>query len=164
MKKTNWREVVEIVGVVSIVGSLLLLATEVRQSNRIANSEMEMNLAKNYNIIQHERATNPDFAKLYAKISNPDAHLITATEREQIRGLAWHYVNVFWAAQSAYENGVLSHEQLEAYINDFRSILKRHPALVEHFVFIRGEMPAMREKAVYQPINNLVDKASADNQ
>lgn len=164
MKKTNWREIVEIVGVVSIVGSLLLLATEVRQSNRIANSELEMNLAENYNIIQHERATNPGFAKLFAKISDPGAHLITATEREQIRGLAWHYVNVFWAAQSAYDNGVLSHDQLEAYINDLRSILKRHPALVEHFVFIHAQLPGMRGKAVYQPINKLADKSSADNQ
>ena len=36
------------VGVISIVGSLLLLATEVRQSNRIATAEMEFSLSEGF--------------------------------------------------------------------------------------------------------------------
>ena len=103
MKDVNWREIVEIVGVVSIVGSLLVLATEVRQSNSIASAAMEMSIAEEYNKINFERATNAEFAKLYAKMADPASHLITATENEQIEGLAWHYLNIYWSAQAAQE-------------------------------------------------------------
>jgi hypothetical protein len=44
MENRHLRETVEIIGVISIVASLLLVAWEVRQANRIAAAEIEMQI------------------------------------------------------------------------------------------------------------------------
>ena len=155
MKNTNWREIVEIVGIVSIVGSLLLLAMEVRQSNRIASTELEVQLIGLFNENNMERAFNAEYAKLVAKLQNPDAHLITATEQQQMRGLAWHYVNTFYVAQTAHNNGLLTESQLADYAEDLQSIIEQYPALVPHFLAILESRSWVAEHAVYDPIKRL---------
>ena len=49
MKSKNWRDVAEIVGVISIVAGLVLVAWEVRQANNIAATQMVMDLAAQAN-------------------------------------------------------------------------------------------------------------------
>jgi hypothetical protein len=43
MKKTDWKETAELVGIAAIVASLLFVGLELRQSQRIAYAEMEGN-------------------------------------------------------------------------------------------------------------------------
>lgn len=155
MRRTNWREIVEIIGVISIVASLLLLATEVRQSNRIASTELEVQLIDLFNENNRERAFNTEYAKLFAKLQEPDAHLITATEQQQIRGLAWHYVNTFYVAQTAYNNGLLTQNQLEEYKEDLQATMDRYPALVPHFLDIRESRSWIGAHSIYSPIMEL---------
>lgn len=164
MKNVNWREIVEIVGVVSIVGSLLLLATEVRQSNHIANAAIEMSMTQEYNAINFERATNADFAKLYAKMGDPASHLITATEQEQMRGLAWHYSNIYWLAQTAHDNGLMPEEQLQGYALDLGLLLKRQSALQDHFIAISEMIPGMADEEVFAAVQSIIDERKAKNQ
>ena len=164
MKETNWREIVEIVGVVGIVASLLLLAMEVRQSNRIANAEIEYNLSNGYGAGHLERATNPEFARLFAKLRDPDSHLITATEAEQIEGLAWYYMNILWSAQAAFDNGILSREQFDGYVGDMRWFIDNYPPMREHFVFMYQSLPSMHRHEVFAPIRELIDEAQTENQ
>lgn len=38
MTNARWRQILEMVGVVSVVGGLLLVAFEIRQANRIARA------------------------------------------------------------------------------------------------------------------------------
>jgi hypothetical protein len=79
MKNRHLRETVEIIGVISIVASLLLVAWEVRQANRIAAAQIEMQLAHGFNEMNMSRATTPDFARLFPKLNSPGNHLVTAT-------------------------------------------------------------------------------------
>jgi hypothetical protein len=164
MKSINWREIVEIVGVVSIVGSLLLLATEVRQSNKIASAEMEMSLAEGFMQIHMQRATDLDVAKLWSKITEPEGHLITATDHSQMRGITWTYVNLFWMVQTAHDNDLMSDAGLEGYVDVVRWILEFRPALQDHFVFIYNTTPAMAGVAIFAPIEDLIRERSTDNQ
>ena len=164
MKNINWREIVEIVGVVSIVGSLLLLATEVRQSNKIASAEMEMSLAEGFMQIHMQRAGNLDVAKLWSKITEPDGQLITATDNSQMRGIAWTYVNLFWMAQTAHDNDLTSDAGLEGYVEVVRWILEFRPALQDHFIFIYNTSPAMHGVPIFAPFEDLVRERRSNNQ
>ena len=164
MKKINWREIVEIVGVVSIVGSLLLLATEVRQSNKIASAEMEMSLAEGFMQIHMQRASNLDVAKLWSKISEPDGHLITATDSSQMRGITWTYVNLFWMVQTAHNNGLMSDAGFEDYVELVRWILEFRPALQDHFIFIYEETPDMAGVPIFAALEDLIRERRSNNQ
>ena len=129
MKDRHLREIVEIVGVISIVAALLLVAREIHESNRIAVTEIEMRLGQGFDELHLRRATTPDFAKLYPKMRAPGNHLVTATEESQIEGLAQHLVDIYYSAQVAYDNGLLGTQDLEAYRQDLVRTLEQLPGL-----------------------------------
>lgn len=164
IKDRNWREIVEIVGVIGIVASILLLAMEVRQSNRIASSEIELEIAAGFNVENHERAFNPEYARLYAKILDPDSHLITATEQQQMRGLAWHYINMFYAAHRAHNNGLLTDETFQAYVDDMAGNVQRFRGLAPHYLAIREISPWINELSIFEPISELDPEHPTENQ
>lgn len=152
MKNTNWREIVEIVGVVSMVAALLLLATEVRQSNRIAVADMRLKIAGNEIQGHFERATNPEFAKLFAKLENPESHLITATEKQQIKGLASQYVNNAYAVQVAFDQGFLTREQIDDRTDGFRRRLQELPGLVPDMIALYDSAPHLQGHEIFSAI------------
>ena len=153
------KEIVEIVGVVSIVASLLLVAWEIRQSNRIAGAEVVLNLAGQFDEIHGERATSPEVAKLYPKLSAPESHLVTATERSQMEGLAWRYVNSYVAAQVAYDNGIMSREHFERYLSDAEALVDAYPGL-HPFLLRVADVRGVRSMEVLRPVVTLAEKAT----
>ena len=155
MKDKHLREIVEIVGVISIVAALLLVAWEVRESNRIAAADIEMRLDRGLTEFALRRATMPDFAKLYPKLSAQGNHLITATEESQIRGLARLLVNTYRTAQVAFDNGLLDASGLESYQRDLAQTLEQLPGLVPAMLAIHDGIPEMRSMQVFQPLRDV---------
>ena len=155
MKNNHLRETVEIIGVISIVAALLLVAWEVRQSNRIAAAQIEMQLARGFNALNMSRATTPDFARLFPKMNSPGNHLVTATEQSQLQGLAWHFVNLYYSAQIAHDNGLLDAGRLDRYREDLAQTLDRFPGLHASFLQIYGSFPEMGAMPVFQPLRDL---------
>lgn len=155
MHRIHIREVVEIVGVVSIVASLLLLAWEVRQSNRIAATEIQFRLGEQFNDLHRDRMISPEVAKLYPKLASPQSHLVTATEHSQIEGLAWHYVNVYLAAQTAHDNGLVSKTQYGNYSAGAAALVNAYPGLHPQLIRIYGILPTMRDMEIFRPIAEL---------
>ena len=154
MKDRHLREIVEIVGVISIVAALLLVAWEIHRANRIAVAEIEVQLAEGFGELHLRRATTPDFAKLYPKMRAPGNHLVTATEESQIEGLAEHLVNIYYSAQVAYDNGLLGTQGLESYREDFAQTLEQLPGLAPAFARIRDRTPEMQAMPVFQPLRD----------
>lgn len=155
MKDRHLREIVEIVGVISIVAALLLVAREIHESNRIAVTEIEMRLGQGFDELHLRRATTPDFAKLYPKMRAPGNHLVTATEESQIEGLAQHLVDIYYSAQVAYDNGLLGTQDLEAYRQDLVRTLEQLPGLAPAFARINDSTPEMRAMPVFQPLRDV---------
>ena len=167
MYREHLREAVEIVGVISIVASLLLVAWEVRQSNRIAATDIALRLDSQFSEIHGPRTSSPDLAKLFPKLIAPQSHLITATENSQMEGLALHYVNIFTAAQVAYDSRVMSREHFERYVTNLQSLVKSYPGLHPHLVTVFDRLPDIQSMEVMQPLAILAAEqqaASAESQ
>lgn len=154
MKDSHLRELVEIVGVISIVAALLLIAWEIHQANRIAVTEIEMRLGDGFDELHLRRATTPDFAKLYPKMRAPGNHLVTATEESQIQGLAEHLVNIYYSAQVAHDNGLLGTQALESYRQDLAQTLQQLPGLAPAFARIHDASPELHAMPVFQPLRD----------
>ena len=152
MKERHLREIVEIVGVISIVAALLLVAWEIHQANRIAVAKVEMQLDQGLDALHLRRATTPDLAKLYPKMRAPGNHLVTATEESQIAGLAEHLAGIFYSAQVAADNGLLGPQGLDAYRQDLARTLEQLPGLVPAFARIHDATPEMQAMPVFQPL------------
>ena len=107
MNRRHWRETVEIVGIVSIVASLPLVAWEIHRANHISAAALELELAQGVAELPRARAVAPDFARLYPKLASPEGHLITATEASQSSGLARRIVETYRSVQIAHDRGLL---------------------------------------------------------
>jgi hypothetical protein len=162
MQQRHWREMVEIVGVLSIVAAILLLASEVRQSNQIAQAKIEIDVSQRYNEVNMSRATNSDLAKLFAKVQDPDSHLLTATDLSQIEGLAWHYLNNFLLIQWAFDRGLIKQIDYDAYKADIALIAAANPALISQWMAIFEQHAPLSDKEIFAPITDMIAAMGTD--
>jgi hypothetical protein len=159
MKNSHWREIVEALGGVCIVAVLLLIAVELRESNRVAarvaSATQQQVLMDRLGMIQMARASDPEVAKLFAKLTAPKGHLITATDTSQINAVARQYLNIYQSAQVAFENDLLSEQQLAVFAADLENTIKNYPGLKDHLIDIFDEFPAYKDEAVFAPLATL---------
>ena len=155
MNREHWRETVEIVGIVSIVASVLLVAWEIHRANRIAAVALELELSQELAVLPSARALTPDFARLYPKLGSPEGHLITATEASQIVGLSKQIVATYRSAQIAHDRGILDDASLAVYVADFVNILQSYPGLVPYLRAIHDADPRIRTMPVFQPLRDM---------
>ena len=154
MNDRHLREIVEIVGVISIVAALLLVAWEIREANRMTATEIELRLERNFDELNLRRAMSPDFAKLFPKLAAPTSHLVTATEEAQIQGLALHLLNAYSAVQAAHDRGLLDARKLEIYRQDLALTLERLPGLVPPMITVHDSTPGTLAMPVLQPLRD----------
>lgn len=156
MTNRHWRELVEIVGVLGIVAAMLLVAAELRESNRIAAAQAAVQVSAQYHRVNLYRAVDPDVAKLFPKLEAPEAHLITATEASQIRAIAAHYINAMGAVRVAYKDDLISAEARDNYIREFRNTIDTWPGLQPYYVDIYENRESIQGVKEYLPIADFI--------
>ncbi len=138
MKHSNWRELAEAVGFVTVVAVLLMIALEQRGANRIAEqiaeAEAHRSLVAMYTSMNMARAANPEVSRIFAKMAAPQGQLITVTDIAQMRAIAQQYLNIANAAQFAFDRELLPRAQLEALRRDLETTISRYPGLHESLV------------------------------
>jgi hypothetical protein len=152
MNYRYWRNLVEIIGIISIVAGLALVAWEIRQANRIAKAQTVMELAAQYNEFNSSRFENPDVADLSVALSNPDQTDVSETQRSMMAGTAWHFANILWSAQKAYDSGLLSTDDILFYQSHLTWMLKYMPGLQAEFMNMYDTIPWVRSTYVFQPL------------
>jgi hypothetical protein len=163
MKSRYWRDLVEIVAVLSVVGGLLLVAWEVRQANRIARAQTVMELAAQYNTFNSARFGNPEVARLALMLLEPDKFAITETEASMMSGVVYHFHNILWSAQVAYDNGLLSLEDLTKYRSDLIWMLTYMPGLIPELVNAYETQPSTQNVYVFEPLAELIAKLQVES-
>lgn len=152
MRRMTWKDWAEFLGIVSIVGGLVLVAWEIRQANNIARAQMVMDIAAQANAFNSSAFENPDVADLLAAISAPGAEELPATQQAMMSSVAQHFSNTFWAAQRAYDNGVLGDEDIFMYQASLAWHLENLPGLTSSYIRIFDTQPWLREMYVFQPL------------
>jgi hypothetical protein len=158
MKSKYWRDLVEIVAVLSVVAGLLLVAWEIRQANGIAKAQTVMELAAQYNTFNSARFENPEVARLALMLLEPDKFVITETEASMMSGVVYQFHNILWSAQIAYDSGLLSHADLTKYRSDLVWMLTYMPGLIPEFITAYETQPSIQNAYVFEPLAELVAK------
>ncbi|HAJ76755.1 MAG TPA: hypothetical protein DCM64_09905 [Gammaproteobacteria bacterium] len=129
--KIGTKEIVEIIGILAIVLSLLFVASELRLSNTIAIRESREAVVNHFFELSSTRYENPEVAALIAKLKDSTQSL---NEEELIRaeGLADTYINLAGLINSSYAAGTLSDEVLEAYMSFFTRVFDELPVLIPY--------------------------------
>ena len=152
MKSKNWRDIAEIVGIISIVVGLILVTWEVRQANNIAKAQMVLDIATQANEFNGATFANPDVAELLTAISDPDYVDYSETQESMMNGVAWHFANIFWSAQRAYDNGLLGDDDILMYQSSLAWQIENLPGLKPAYRSIYETAPWIRDMYVFLPL------------
>jgi len=162
MKNKSWGSFAEIIGLVSIVAGLILVAWEIHQANNIAKAQMVMDLAAQANEFNSATFENPDVADLLTAISDQDQVDVSETQRSMMTGVTWHFTNIFWSAQKAYDSGLLGDDDILMYQSSLAWMLEYRPGLREGFISIHDTSPWIRDMYVFQPLADISCKSKND--
>ena len=162
MRNTKLRDWLEIAATLSVVGGLLLVAWEIRQANGIARAQTVLELTAGYNEINSARFENPAVARMALLLQNPGEYDISDVEASMITGLAFQIHNILWSAQIAFDNGLLTQEDLDTYRNDLEQSFDDWPGIVTDLVNIHRSQPGKQDAYVFQPLANRVSAMNRD--
>ncbi len=159
MKTKIWRTLAEIIGVLSIVTGLLLVAWEIRQANKIARAEIVQTLSQQYNEFNQARFESAEVAELSLMLMRPEDYSLSEIDKSRISGVAWHFGNIFWSAQVAHDSGLLSRQDLMIYQSQLAWMLKNMPGLTEEFRFMWNTSDDMHEAPVFIPLKQYLENS-----
>lgn len=158
LKKINLKFIAESIGLISIVIGLLLVAWEIRQANHIARAEAVISIAEQWNEFNSEWFGNPEVARLVLYTMDSVEREPSRLEQSQLQGLAWHFINIFWSAHVAHENGLLSEGDISNYRSDLQWMIDYMPGLNKEFSQIYETSSYMHGIYVLEPIAALQEK------
>ena len=145
------RETVEVVGIVAVVLSLLLVAYEVRQSNRIAQATTTYEIGRDVNDFNVLGYSDPNFAAFLLKLRNPEFDA-TPVEALQTRLIANRFVNLWTIQEKAYRNGLLTDTQFALTRADVVTVMTVFPALKKPWRDMLRDEPRLLDYEVLAPL------------
>ncbi len=138
----NTRQLAEFVGVTAVVLSLIFVALELRQSNKIAiaSSENEIRTA------QRERSTaileSPEVWDLEVKIKNGED--LTPEETVAMTHFVRSNFLIWGTTMQQYNNDVLSEYTLNVQINNMKAFFRDYPGAWQYLGQMRDDFQLIR--------------------
>lgn len=131
----NWDAIGSIstlVGSVAIIATLIYLARQIRESNRLANSTMANEISKSFAEYNEMVISNPQIAELLARLKTRQYEL-TAAEAVQTQHLAFRLFDVYVQGQVAYNHGHLTNDSLQGLKDNLKWTMETFPGLEADF-------------------------------
>jgi hypothetical protein len=115
----------ELVGIVTVVLSLIFVAYELRQSNKIATVSNVNEIYDRFTAINEALMSDPELARLILKANKAQKNS-DLTESETLRLSSWYHfqLNIWTPANIAYDNGQLVEPTYNALFDDARNELQ----------------------------------------
>ena len=157
------NQILEIVGIVMIVLSLIFVAYEIRQSNKIATVSNVNHIYDRFTAINEALMSDPELARLIIKASEAE-NLSDLTDSEILRFSGWiqFQTNIWVSANIAYDNGQLAEPTYNALFDDARFNLQvTGPAARRIWKDHIDSFPALSEMAIVIFIKSELDSYEA---
>ncbi len=126
----EFGRVVEIVGIVGIIVSLVFLGYELKRANDIAETEAVATIYGMTNEMGLVMAENPELSRVF-RTALSDFESLSEDDIWTLYVLIEHVINVTEAAWKYYDKGVIDQEEAEYYARSLCKLIERHPSLVE---------------------------------
>jgi len=143
----------EIVGAAAVILSLLYLAKQVQQSNRIALTSIETELQNNWSSLNESIYSDSEMAELLHKAKDSDS-AFTGPELVKLEMWARRLLNAWLALESSYNNKLASEETLALLPNNIRNLVETYPGSHATWSEVLGEFPSLCDSIVFKSIQS----------
>jgi len=136
MKLSNLNEWLSLVANLGVVGGIIFLGLEINQANRIAVNSAESALGAQAAEVNRSILESPDDSNFLKNLVSASEGL-QPTDEVKLRMMARQLTNLWSAAESAFENGLISQDLYQIYVVDIATVYNEFPGLVPHFAYLR---------------------------
>jgi len=148
------RQVIEFLGHAAFVLSLLFVALEIRQANRIAVGTTTYEIQRNYMALNELMMSDGTVPALMVKLRQQGSSgELSAEESIRAGALARRFMNMWIAIQVAYNNGLVEEAIYAGGVSDVSSVVDGLPGLVP---FVLQELSDRDHLPNYQILKPLV--------
>ncbi len=160
--KITTTQIIEIVGITSVVISLMFVAYQIQQTNQIAVVTTELETMNNFSSLNEAIFSDGEFSSLLTSSMKPE---FTPTEDEITRLRSWVYRshNIWLAAETAYENDMLSESTYQGVLNDISFNIGFNPYLRSLHREVMPNYPGLSETLTYQALQQELEKYEDDD-
>lgn len=148
--KWSTKELFEATGVLAVVLSLLLVAYEVRQANRIAVVNAEFELRNSFHATNIALLSNPGMVDFVVLMQTRGQSLEGA---DGVRARAWTYLslNSWLATALAYESGIATEETYRNVLDNIdNAIARSSPEMRAIWRASIESFPSLQDNPVFQ--------------
>ncbi len=148
------RTVIEVLGGLAVVLSLLFVGVQIGQANTIAGREARTEMDVLGIDLNRVILENPGIALVRSKLRSHDSEL-TEIETEQAFGLGGMYGSYWAAMNSVVESGIVSDEVIEIYSDEVRLIFSKYPGLCP---FVLSSIPEIVNSTNFRFFNVVLEE------
>jgi hypothetical protein len=142
----NWDAtgaVAELLGALGVIITLIYLARQIVQTNRIGQASVVRELQQRYHELYELVASDVGVAELAAKLTDPDYRAQSEVEEQRLQNLAGMVAGMYFSAQTAYEQGQMDEYVYQIYCEDVTARLVQWPALKCYLQKVIGRWPSV---------------------
>ncbi len=152
MNRPTIRTAAEVAGIVALLASLVILAMEINQSNKIAIASVSYDILSDFNEYHRQVLADPEVAEFISKLENADDTTLSPADNARAHAFVTIFINLWYAIQTAHDNGQLTDDDFRAYLEDAQHALRRYPRAVPYFKACVESTPSLHELEIFQPI------------
>lgn len=156
MDRERIKDIAEIAGLLAIVASLLFLAFEIQQSNRIAVASTEIGIRNGYSEFNRGLHSGDGVAELMARAMEPGVEW-TSAEELKVLMVVNDIMNVWLSVEKACDNGLASESTCDELGDDIRAFTSVFPGTRSTWQFILENYPSLVETEVGQTISQALE-------
>ena len=140
MKKVDLGQTVTLLANIGVLVGIIIVAYEIRQSNRIATGTTAYELSRNFMGINELYLTNPDVLDLIVELNDENFSPKDEQQRELAEAYARRLLNNWMAIDEAHDSGIVTDDFY--YLTgaaDVRAMIEKRPGIVSVFDVIASQ-------------------------
>lgn len=156
MQKDSRKEIAEILGIVSILASLLFVAFEIRQANRIAIASTEIGIRNSYSEFNRSIHSGPDMAELLSRARETGIEW-SPTEEVKLLMAASDVLNIWQTIETACVNEIAQEETCAELDDDIRAFIATFPGLQRVWNMLLENYPSLADMYTFKVLRQALE-------
>jgi hypothetical protein len=152
MKRPTIKTAAEAAGIIAIVVSLILLAMEINQSNKIAIASIQYDILSDYNEYHRQVLADPELGAFVARLKIADDIALSPGDQARAHAFVTIFINIWFVIETAHDEGQLTDDTYQVYLEDARGTLVTYPKSVPYFLESIQSSPSLHRLEIFQPI------------
>jgi hypothetical protein len=151
------KEITEAAGLVAIIASLLFLAFEIQQSNRIAIASTEIGIRNGYSEFNRGIYSSAGITDLLSMAKDPGVEW-TSVEELTVMMIASDLLNVWLSVETACDHGLAQASTCAELGNDIRGFIIMFPGTRQLWRFFLDNYPGLASTEIFSTISQALEE------